>query len=394
MEISPVKVKVIQEWPVPKTKNQLQSFLGTTTYVQRFCKNFAMGGMLFQKQFRGGKEIERPIAFAGHKYKAAQVNYSVSEKGVPVRPTIGVETDHKSLETVFKQKRISRRIARWYDELAEYSFDIKYVRGVADGVSRRPDFEDTTEVITLASITTRAQLRDRVSNTLPAIIDEPWRAMKRTQAHLYCSNNKIFYQAHHVSTSRLVIPCLREISEALVAEFHDSPVYGHPGIDRTSRLIEASYFWPHLTSDVANQETQKHQGFLHSHAFPSRRWSHFAMDFITQLPKTEGGYDSVMVVVDQLSKRAHFAVGYTTDTAEDVGVRYQNEIFRPHGLPDLVLSDRDSKCTSSFWSKLCSLLGVGKKLTTAFRPQGDGITERINQFPGKLSSRVFERRFR
>ncbi|OWZ09875.1 Retroelement [Phytophthora megakarya] len=207
VRISPAKMKVIQEWPLPKTKNQLQSFLGTATYVQRFCKNFAiddgpmfnllkrsdkqvpwtdelrqhfeslkttisqtpkfylwmdasdsaMGDVLFQKQFRDGKEIERPIAFAGRKYKAAEVNYSVCEKELLAilfglrnwrvyrldRP-LCVETDHKSLETVFKQKIISRRIARWFDELADYSFDIKYVRGadngVADGVSRRPDF--------------------------------------------------------------------------------------------------------------------------------------------------------------------------------------------------------------------------------------------------------------
>ncbi|OWZ18318.1 hypothetical protein PHMEG_0007612 [Phytophthora megakarya] len=93
------------------------------------------------------------------------------------------------------------------------------------------------------------------------------------------------------------------------------------------------------------------------------------MDFITQLPKTEAGYDSVMVAVEQLSKRAHFVVGYTTDTAEDVAVRYQKEIFRLHGLSDLVLSDRDSKFTSRFWSKLCGLLGYSRSSQQLFVPK-------------------------
>ncbi|OWZ18317.1 hypothetical protein PHMEG_0007611 [Phytophthora megakarya] len=343
-------------WPPPKTQNQLQSFLGTATYVRRFCKNFAidagpmfnllkrldkevpwtdelhqhfeslkktisqtpalgiadfskkfylrmnasdfiMGGVLFQKQFRDGKEIERPIAFAGRKYKATEVNYSVRGKNSWLyylvylldRPFC-VVTDHKSLETVFKQKSISRRIARWYDELADYSFDIKYVwgadDGVADGVSRRPDFEDTTEVITLATIIDEAVARYEeapVTSVLLKFFETSSKTMSTSPLikHLdrySWSDNNGFYQAHHDPTPRLVIPRLREISEALIAEFHDRPVYGHPGIDRTSRHIEASYFWPHLTRDLAKYvkgceicvrmkpRNSKAPGFLHSHA--------------------------------------------------------------------------------------------------------------------------------
>ncbi|OWZ08152.1 Pol Polyprotein [Phytophthora megakarya] len=83
-----------------------------------------------------------------------------------------------------------------------------------------------------------------------------------------------------------------------------------------------------------------------------------------------------------LTKRAHVVVGKVTDKAEDVAERYHRAIFRLHGLPNVVLSDRDSKFTATFWKQICTVLGVEQKMTTAFRPQGDGVTERVNQTLG------------
>ncbi|OWZ19856.1 Reverse transcriptase-RNase H-integrase [Phytophthora megakarya] len=165
-----------------------------------------------------------------------------------------------------------------------------------------------------------------------------------------------------------------------------------PGlIDHTARLVEEHYNWPRMIRDITKyvkgcevcvrtkSRNEKPPGLLNSHVVPTKRWTHVAMDFIVQLPITSSGYDSVMVVVDQLTKRAHFVPGKVTDKAQDVAMRYRQDIFRLHGLPNVILSDRDSKFTSLFWKKLCELFKVEQKLTTAFRPQSDGVTERLNQ---------------
>ncbi|OWY91772.1 Retroelement, partial [Phytophthora megakarya] len=141
-------------------------------FVRMDASDFAMEGD------KNGEAVERPVAFAGRKFKAAEGNYSIREIELLAilfalrtwhvylldRPFV-VDTNHKSLETVFKQKTISRRIARWYDELAEYRFELRYIEGnrneVADGISRRPDFMTTHSGydVTLAAIATRSHLK-------------------------------------------------------------------------------------------------------------------------------------------------------------------------------------------------------------------------------------------
>ncbi|OWZ09096.1 LOW QUALITY PROTEIN: Retroelement [Phytophthora megakarya] len=153
------------------------------------ASDFAVGGVLYQKEVHDGVKIERPVAFAGRKYKPAELNYSIREKELLAflfglrtwrvylldRPFV-VETDHKSLDTMFKQKSVSRRIASWYDELAEYQFQIQYIKGaensVADGISHRPDFMASAEPVTLAAMSTRQQVRQRVDASLSATVAE------------------------------------------------------------------------------------------------------------------------------------------------------------------------------------------------------------------------------
>ncbi|KAJ8564315.1 hypothetical protein ON010_g7027 [Phytophthora cinnamomi] len=234
------------------------------------------------------------------------------------RPFV-VETDHKSLETVFKQKSISRHIARWYDELAEYQFQIRYIKGatntVADGISRRPGFMGSNEPVTLAAITslTEAVRRyddDDTTKVLLHLLDPAYTADKDETIH---------------DIAKYVKGC--EICARTKARNERPP-------------------------DLFN-----------SHDIPAQRWSHIAMDFITELLSTPRDYDSMMVVIDHLTKRAHFVAGKGTDSSSDVAEQYHKEIFRLHGLSNV----------------LCEMLGVKQKMTTAFRTQGDRDSERLNQ---------------
>ena len=102
------------------------------------------------------------------------------------------------------------------------------------------------------------------------------------------------------------------------------------------------------------------------------------MDFITGLPTTERGNNSIMVVVDRMSKMVHLLATQNDVTAMKVAQLYQDRIFCLHGLPDDIVSDRDSKFTSAFWKQLQKLLGTQINMSTAFHPQTDGQTERMN----------------
>ena len=103
------------------------------------------------------------------------------------------------------------------------------------------------------------------------------------------------------------------------------------------------------------------------------------MDFITSLPVTKAGCDSIFVVVDRFSKRSHFVAHRMTDTAADVALLFLREVVRLHGMPISIVSDRDSRFMSSFWGSLLTLLGVSRDASSSMHPQSDGQTERINR---------------
>ncbi|POM65951.1 Uncharacterized protein PHPALM_18258 [Phytophthora palmivora] len=248
------------------------------------ASDHAIGGTLFQTEGRENKVLERPIAFGGREYKDAEKNYSIREKelsailfGLRLRrmclldkPFV-VETDHKSLETIFSQNTILRGIARWYDELREYPITFRYIQGktntVADGISRRPDFVgDST--ITLTSITTHKKVDEHIEHGIASLMrettdrycDDPFtsaleRILNKTETfdktqirHIerYSRQSKqILYQAPSDNQTRLVLPSIPEIIEALLYEFHDSKCYGHPGVEhRDSKFT--SEIWTNL----------------------------------------------------------------------------------------------------------------------------------------------------
>ena len=103
------------------------------------------------------------------------------------------------------------------------------------------------------------------------------------------------------------------------------------------------------------------------------------MDFITGLPRTQRKYDSIWVIVDRLTKSAHFLPVRTTYSAEDYARLYVREIVRLHGVPTSIISDRGAQFAANFWRSFQKGLGKQVNLRTAFHPQTDGQTERVNQ---------------
>ena len=124
---------------------------------------------------------------------------------------------------------------------------------------------------------------------------------------------------------------------------------------------------------------QKPSGLLQPFPNPSEPWERVSLDFITKLPTTMRGHDSILVVVDMLSKMAHFIPMRETCTAEQVAELFVDHVVRHHGLPKTLVSDRDTRFTGKFWQALFGMCGTRLNLSTAFHPQTDGQTERMNR---------------
>jgi hypothetical protein len=177
----------------------------------------------------------------------------------------------------------------------------------------------------------------------------------------------------------------------MIYENHDTPIAGHPGIERTYAKMHTHLYWPRMNSEIKRyisscdtcQRVKASQlvkaGLLQPLPVPTERWTHISVDFITQLPPTKDKHDAIVVFVDMLSKMVHFIPTTTTASAPTIARLFFDEIFRLHGLPRVIVSDRDPKFTSKFWKNLFEHLGTKLAMSTAFHPQTDGQTERMNR---------------
>ena len=134
-----------------------------------------------------------------------------------------------------------------------------------------------------------------------------------------------------------------------------------------------------LQCQQVKAEHQRPAGLLQPLPIPEWKWEHLTMDFVVGLPRTPRGMNSIWVIVDRLTKSAHFLPVKTQYNADKLAVIYVNEIVRLHGVPVSIVSDRDPKFVSRFWQSLQDAMGTELKFSTTFHPQTDGQSERTIQ---------------
>jgi transposase InsO family protein len=174
-------------------------------------------------------------------------------------------------------------------------------------------------------------------------------------------------------------------------EFHTSLVGGHSGFLKTYHRVKKDFFWDGLKTDVQRfvaeclvfqqnkVETIKTLGLLQPLAIPSQHWEEVSMDFITGLPKSEGK-SVIMVIVDRLTKYAHFCALSHPFKASTVATAFMETVQKLHGNPKIIVSDRDPIFTRHFWTKLFSCLGTQLAHRSSYHPQSDGQIEIVNKF--------------
>ncbi|GKB78375.1 putative reverse transcriptase domain-containing protein [Tanacetum coccineum] len=196
---------------------------------------------------------------------------------------------------------------------------------------------------------------------------------------------------------RIWIPSVGGIRKLIMDEAHTSRYSVHPGADKMYYDLRDLYWWPGMKRDIAEYvskcltcskikaEHQKPSGLLQQPEIPEWKWEKITMDLVTKLPKSSSGYDAIWVIVDRLTKSAHFLPIREDYKTEKLARIYINEIVARHGVPVSIISDRDgrfaggSDSASHLWQALQKALGTKLNMSTAYHPETDGQSEHTIQ---------------
>jgi hypothetical protein len=189
---------------------------------------------------------------------------------------------------------------------------------------------------------------------------------------------------------KIYIPQDDTLWREIIQMHHSSLQYGHPGVWKMVELIQWNYWWPGLRQQVkgfvaACDPCQWYKTFprapvgpLNPLSIPDCPWQEISVDMITDLPLSKG-HDSILVIVNCFSKQAHFIGCSKQILSLGIARLYWDNVFRLHGLPDAITSDRGPQFASDYMRELCGMLSIKQRLSTAFHSQTDGQTEHVNQ---------------
>ncbi|GKB04159.1 putative reverse transcriptase domain-containing protein [Tanacetum coccineum] len=304
-----------------------------------------LGAVLMQR--------EKFIAYASRQLKIYEKNYTTHdlELGAVVfalkmwrhylyGTKCVVFTDHKSLQYILDQKELNMRQHRRLELLSDYDCEIRYQPGKANMVVDALIRKERNKPL-------RVEARKKENYRTKDL----YGMIKNLEPH---TDGKLCLR------NRSWIPCFGNLRTLIMHESHKSKYSIHPESDKMYQDLKKLYWWPNMKAEIATYEN-------------------ITMDFVTKLPKTSSGQDAIWVIVNRLTKSAHFLPMKETDSMEKLTRQYLKEVVLRHGVPVSIISDRDSKFTSIFWQSLNKALGIKLDMSIAYHPQTDGQSERTIQ---------------
>ncbi|KAJ9519585.1 hypothetical protein QJQ45_000676 [Haematococcus lacustris] len=352
ISVDPDKVRAIVDWPLPSSLTQLQSFLGAANFVHKFVQGFSAisapltdlcGKLSATFPWHSWPNHER-LAF--HELKSAVAN-------VPMLRL----PDHTQPFQVY--------------------FDAS-LQGVGAVL-----MQDGYPLAYLSKKLSSAE----VNYTTGYRLDPAFNA----EADL-----SSMYQDTHglwrlTGKGKVVVPNDSELRNHILHEMHDAVYSGHVGINKTLERVSRVFWWNTMRADVRyyvstcdacqrdKASSLKPGGLLNPLSIPDYRWESVSMDFITKLPAGSHGYDAICVFVDRLSKMVHFVPCREDLKARRFAQLFIDNVYKLHGMPAELISDRGSLFTSVFWREVMRRCGSKPALSSSYHPQSDGQTERYNR---------------
>ncbi|GJU59701.1 reverse transcriptase domain-containing protein [Tanacetum coccineum] len=302
-----------------------------------------------------------------------------------------IYTDHKSLQHIFNQKELNMRQRRWIELFSDYDCEIRYHPGkanvVADALSRKERIKPKR--VRAMNMTIQSSIKDRIlaaQNEASEVVDAPAEMLRGLDKQMERRSDGAWYYL-----DRIWVPLTGDVRTLIMDEAHKSKYSVHPGADKMYYDLRDMYWWPGMKKDIAlyvskcltcskiKAEHQRPSGLLQQPEIPEWKWERIAMDFVTKLPRTSSRHDAIWVIVDRLTKYAHFLPMREDYKMDRLARLYLNEIVVRHGMPISIISDHDSRFTSRFWLSMQEALGTRLDMSTTYRPQTDGQSERTIQ---------------
>ncbi|PRQ22490.1 putative nucleotidyltransferase, Ribonuclease H [Rosa chinensis] len=297
-------------------------------------------------------------------------------------------TDHQTLKHLMDQRISTPAQHKWIAKLLGYNYTIEYKAGntntVPDILSRRHELcaiqTVSSPVFDSIYLIDRACQHDPSAQAIIQALKDGIPTNKNFKLH----QGRLFYK------DRIFVPETSEWRSKLLLEFHASLQAGHSGYLRTLTRLSRNFAWPGMRKDVKlyvascdQCQRQKYEsihppGLLQPLPIPDHTWEDISMDFVEGLPDSQG-YNAIMVVVDRLSKYAHFVPVSHPFTASQIADTFMKHIFKLHGMPKRIVSDRDPVFLSHFWTVFFKLQGTQLCHSSAYHPQSDGQSEVVNR---------------
>ncbi|KAA8546750.1 hypothetical protein F0562_003179 [Nyssa sinensis] len=293
-----------------------------------------------------------------------------------------VRTDHQSLKYLLEQRITTPAQSRWLPKLLGYDYAIEYKKGpenqAADSLSRMGELQFLSISIPHADWWPTLQQEVR---------EDPFYASlaSRRDAHKLTLRDGAWFQ-----NGKIFLSPNSTLIHLILTDSHSSPIGGHFGFHKTLHRINQSFIWPKMrqalkdflkTCEVCQQykaDCMKPAGLLQPLPIPTQSWIDVSMDFIEGLPMANG-HSVIMVVVDRLTKYAHFVPMKHPFSAASVARAFVANVVRLHGVPASIVSDRDKVFTSHFWQALFRLQGTKLCMSSSYHPQTDGQSEVVNR---------------